>query len=229
MNHPLDNPVWHALCGPHRHLAKRHGLAAHYPRDFAAFSAIAEPSTQAAADLAHDLPVGMEARLVVRAPAPVLDGWTQVKCVPLLQLVAHSFDGTVLDRPPTVTLGLQDDPAVQALVELTQPGPFAAHTMQMGHFLGVMENGHLVAMAGERMRLDRHVELSAICTHPQARGRRLAEHLMRRLMRDALERGQTPFLHVLAQNASAISLYKRLGFVFRADMHFAWYVPMSSG
>ena len=56
MTHPLDNPVWHALCGPHRGFALRHGLALHYPREVAAFSAIAESSDQAYADLARGLP-----------------------------------------------------------------------------------------------------------------------------------------------------------------------------
>ncbi len=225
MNHPLDNPVWHALCGPHSHFAVHHGRAAHYPRDVAAFSAIAEFSTQAYADLAHDLPVGAEARLVVHAPGPAPSGWTLVNDVPLLQMVAPAFDGAVLDGPAFVTLGPPHMTSVLALVELTQPGPFAVRTLQMGHYIGVVEDGRLLAMAGERMRLHDHVELSAICTHPQARGRGLAEHLMRRLMRDACQRGQTPFLHVLPQNTAAIALYLRLGFVVRAEMHFVWYLP----
>ena len=38
----LDNPVWHALTGPHAHLALGRGKARHYPRDIAPFSAVAE-------------------------------------------------------------------------------------------------------------------------------------------------------------------------------------------
>ena len=56
MTHVLDNPVWHALSGAHRAFAARHGLALHYPREVAAFSAIAEASAQAYADLACGLP-----------------------------------------------------------------------------------------------------------------------------------------------------------------------------
>ena len=48
---PLDNPVWYALAGPHRAHAIGRGLALHYPRDMAPFSAIAEPSAPAYADL----------------------------------------------------------------------------------------------------------------------------------------------------------------------------------
>ena len=226
MTHPLDNPVWHALCGPHRGFARRHGLALHYPREVAVFSAIADASAQAYADLAHGLPPLAEARLVRDRAEPVPEGWTVVNDVPLLQMEARAFDGRQREDPVVVTLGPNDRDAVMALVELTQPGPFAARTLEMGHYLGVYEHGQLMAMAGERLRLDAYVELSAICTHPSARGRGLAESLVRRLMHDALQRGQQPFLHVLPGNTGAIALYHRLGFVTRAEMHYRWCKPL---
>lgn len=226
MKHPLDNPVWHALTGPHRGFALRHGLALHYPREVAAFSAIAESSDRAYADLARGLPPGTEARLVRARAEPVPAGWSVVNEVPLLQMQARAFDGHQREGPAVVTLGPRDGSAVMALVELTQPGPFAARTLEMGHYIGVFEQGQLLAMAGERLRLDTHVELSAICTHPSARGRGLAEGLMRRLMHDALQRGQQPFLHVLPANVGAITLYRRLGFVTRTEMHYRWCKPL---
>lgn len=225
MSHPLDNPVWHALCGPHRGFASGRGLARHYPRQVAAFSAIAEPSMQAYADLARGLPPDTEARLVRALAEPLPEGWALVNDLPLLQMQAQGFDGRRREGAAIVTLGPHDAGAAMALVELTQPGPFGARTLEMGHYIGVFEHGQLVAMAGERMRLDAHVELSAICTHPAARGRGLAEALMRRLMHDALQRGQQPFLHVLPGNVGAIALYRRLGFVPRAEMHYRWCKP----
>jgi hypothetical protein len=35
MAHLLDNPVWHALIGPHAGIALGHGAARHYPRAMA--------------------------------------------------------------------------------------------------------------------------------------------------------------------------------------------------
>jgi hypothetical protein len=58
MSHCLDNPVWNALVGPHAGIAVGSGLARHYPRDMTPFSALAEPSAGAYADLEHDLPHG---------------------------------------------------------------------------------------------------------------------------------------------------------------------------
>jgi ribosomal protein S18 acetylase RimI-like enzyme len=228
VTHPLDNPVWHALNGPHRAFARRHGLALHYPREVVAFSAIAEASAQAFADLALGLPADTEARLVRERIEPLPDGWQLVNDLPLLQMELRAFDGQPHDGPAIVTLGPQERDAVLALVDLTQPGPFGPRTLEMGHYIGVFEQGQLLAMAGERLRLDAHVELSAICTHPSARGRGLAERLMRRLMHDALQRGQQPFLHVLPANAGAIALYRRLGFATRTEMHYRWCKPLQA-
>jgi len=229
LNHALDNPVWHALVGPHQAFATRRGLALHYPREVAAFSAIAEDTVQAYADLAQDLPADLEARLLRRSFEPSPDDWVQVKHLPLLQMVASESDGRVLDGPAFTTLGRDDIGAVAALIDLTNPGPFGTRTLEMGRYVGVLEEGQLVALAGERLRLTNYVELSAICTHPLARGRGLAGHLVRCLMRDAFARGQTPFLHVLPENTAAISLYRKLGFAVRTDIHYLWRKPIRLG
>ena len=51
------------------------------------------------------------------------------------------------------------------LVELTNPGP-SAGVIVLGSYLGIRHAGTLIAMAGERMRLDGFTEISAVCTHP---------------------------------------------------------------
>ena len=157
MTHPLDNPVWHALNGPHRAFARRHGLALHYPREVVAFSAIAEASAQAFADRALGLPPDTAARLVRARIEPLPDGWQVVNDIPLLQMELRDYDGQPHDGPAIVTLGPQERDAVLALVDLTQPGPFGPRTLEMGHYIGIFEQGQLLAMAGERMRLDAHV------------------------------------------------------------------------
>jgi predicted GNAT family acetyltransferase len=40
-------------------------------------------------------------------------------------------------------------------------------------------------------------------------------------VRDILEQGRTPFLHVLADNHSAIRVYESLGFQMRRTFHLA--------
>ena len=223
--HPLDNPVWHALRGPHSRFAVQHGLALHYQREVAAFSAFDGSSAQAYADLALGLPSGAEVRLVRSEVDPLPAGWVEVNRVRLLQMMAVPADVDPIDGPAIVSLGAEHAGTAAALVDLTKPGPFGPRTLEMGHYIGVFEEGELLAMAGERMHLPGYIEMSAICTHPKARGRRLAEYLMRHLMHAALARGERPFLHVLPDNDAAIVLYRRLGFEVRTEMQYLWRKP----
>ncbi len=228
VNHPLDNPVWHALQGPHSRFALKRGLALHYQREVAGFSAFDRGTAQAYADLALDLPDGAEARLVRREVDPLPAGWVEVNRIPLLQMMAAQAEVDLIGGPAFVSLVAEHAGAAAALVDLTKPGPFGPRTLETGRYVGVFEEGRLLAMAGERMHLTGYIELSAICTHPQARGRRLAEYLMRHLMRAALARGERPFLHVLPDNDAAIALYRRLGFDVRADMQYLWRKPATT-
>jgi predicted GNAT family acetyltransferase len=70
-------------------------------------------------------------------------------------------------------------------------------------------------MVGERLRVPGHCEISAVCCHPEFRGRGLPADMMRLASQAIVARGDVPFLHVLAENASAIALYDKLGFVVR--------------
>jgi predicted GNAT family acetyltransferase len=75
-------------------------------------------------------------------------------------------------------------------------------------------------MAGQRMRVPGLVEVSAVCTHPDMRGRGFAGVVMREVMRDIADVRSTPFLHAFDDNP-AVRLYERLGFVQRRSFHLA--------
>jgi predicted GNAT family acetyltransferase len=76
----------------------------------------------------------------------------------------------------------------------------------------VFEGERLVAMAGERMHAGSFREISGICTHPDFRGRGLARGLTAKLVRRQMQRLETPFLHVMRDNAGARRLYGQMGF-----------------
>ncbi len=67
--------------------------------------------------------------------------------------------------------------------------PFGRRTRVMGRYLGIREDGRLLAMAGERLRLGAATEISAVCTDPSARGRGLATTLVRAVAHGIRERG----------------------------------------
>ena len=224
MEHVLDNPVWHALVGPHCAHAVGRGSARHYLRDMAPFSAILEPSDSAYADLAVDLPPSMEVRLFRPHEEPLPAGWQQLDCFPMLQMCA-SMMPRQLSEVGTL-LSEADSRAMVDLVAIAKPGPFGPRTPLLGRYLGVRDGDRLLAMAGERMRLPGYVELSAICVHPEARGRGYAAELTLRLMRMAFDRGEVPFLHVRPDNAGAVALYRKLGFETRRELFVTWRQPL---
>jgi predicted GNAT family acetyltransferase len=101
------------------------------------------------------------------------------------------------------------------LVAQTEPGPFLPRTIELGDYLGIRRGGALVAMAGERFRLDGWTEISAVCTEPAHRGQGLASRLVGALIAAIQLRSERVFLHVLATNTGAIRLYQELGFRIR--------------
>jgi predicted GNAT family acetyltransferase len=106
------------------------------------------------------------------------------------------------------------------LVEITKPGPFRPRTIELGTYLGIREGRRLVAMAGERTWVGDFREVSAVCTHPDTRGRGYARALMGRVINRMLRAGQTPFLHAESENTSAVSMYRKMGFEPRCELWF---------
>ena len=103
----------------------------------------------------------------------------------------------------------------------TEPGPFRAGTLGMGRYFGLRaDDGRLMAMTGERMRLGQLTEVSAVCTWPEFRGRGLAKALVAHVSALIAGEGRVPFLHVKTENAAAIALYEKLGFVVRRELTF---------
>jgi predicted GNAT family acetyltransferase len=125
-----------------------------------------------------------------------------------------------------IELGEADTAEMIALARLTKPGPFGTRTRELGTFLGVRREGTLAAMAGERMRLADYAEISAVCTHPDFLGRGLAGGLMAAVMERMRKKGETPILHVRANNSRAIELYGRLGFVERRRLELLVIAPL---
>lgn len=115
-----------------------------------------------------------------------------------------------------------------ALADVTEPGPFNERTHELGRYVGFRRNGRLLAMAGERFRMPGFVEISAVCTHPDARGEGLAAELTLNVAESIRAGGAEAMLHVLEGNENAIRLYQKLGFIVRrrVDVAFAqWHGP----
>jgi predicted GNAT family acetyltransferase len=223
--HPeLDRVIWHALSGRHAAFSQGNALALRYGIEYAPFAATRDDSMPSLAAL-HDLIVpGKGIALFTRdelAFPRTLSPLNRARVEQMVLTTRSVVDGVPALPPAARPLEAGDIPAMTALVALTQPGPFAERTATLGRYMGVFQGDALIAMAGERMRIDGFVEISAVCTHPDHRGQGLSARLIAALARAAFDRGETPFLHVYADNTPALAVYRRLGFSVRATMHLA--------
>lgn len=210
----LDDPFGSALRGRHQQFARAHGTAIAYQSDVSVFYAHpADPSASDFADLAALAgPGGTVGLRGVRAPLPA--GWEPVE---RFDLVVYTGAAVVPHRDEAFTLlGADDVSEMTALVELTKPGPFLPRTIELGDYYGYRDraSGRLLAMAGERSKPDGWTEISAVCTHPDARGQGLARRLIGTVAAGIVDRGDVPFLHTTEDNP-ARGLYEAMGFVLR--------------
>jgi ribosomal protein S18 acetylase RimI-like enzyme len=217
--HPLDNPVFSSLTGPHAGFAEQRGSVLRYPADVCPFAAVPDEPDEAdwadAAELAGPgggLPL---ARIRISPPA----GWQVVIIGEGTQMTGAGLAAAA--DPGAVVLGPADVPEMLDLAGRTKPGPFLERTLGLGTYLGLRHDGQLVAMAGERLHPKGWAEISAVCTDPAWRGRGLATRLVRAVGAGILARGETPFLHALTANTTAIKLYEVLGFRHRKTIQFA--------
>ncbi|WP_405578113.1 GNAT family N-acetyltransferase [Streptomyces sp. NBC_01190] len=213
----LDNPVWTALSGPHRHLAETEGSAARYPEAVSPFAALADcDDPRQWTDLATLIGPGNAFALASVPKLP--EGWDIGQSGTGVQLVADSLRGEADEE--AVRLGASDVPEMLDLVGRTKPGPFMPRTIELGAYYGIRREGVLAAMAGERLRVPGGTEISAVCTDERYRGQGLASRLIRHTAAGIQERGETPFLHAAAVNTGAIRLYESLGFSLRRTVVF---------
>ena len=215
-SHPLDNPIWSSLRSTHARLAVTDGPAARYPADVAPFVAAGSDASDVTAALARVVNAGEHLYFVGVVPA-LGAGWSVERHAPLPQMVCRS-PSAVKDGPEITVLSEPHVPDMLALTALVFPGFFRARTIAMGRYIGIYHGTQLAAMAGERMRLDGHTEVSAVCTHPSFAGRGYAQRLVSLVSNACFERGETPFLHVYRHNTRAMAVYERLGYSVRTDV-----------
>jgi len=211
MKHLLDNIVWHALSGPQAAFATGTADARRYAPGFSpivGFSNIERPDFDALVPYCaageHFYCPGWS------GPAPA--GWRIDADATMFQMVWEAALPDADEAAEAVPLGPQHAAQAVELAVLTRPGPFGPRTIELGEYFGIFEGPRLVAMAGERMQAGTLREISGVCTHPDFQGRGLARRLMIKLVRRQMLRGETPFLHVMHDNAGARQLYRCMGF-----------------
>lgn len=220
MAHPLDRPLWNALTGRLSRVALGDARAVRIEPEVGVFAAAADASPDSVAALTALCRAHPGAGLVERTDGAMADvlptGIEVVSRAPCVQMICEALTPAPDDGLEIVALGDTDAAEMLALATLTKPGPFRARTHELGGFIGVKRDGRLAAMAGRRLRVDGHTELSGVCTHPDFRGHGLATALSRRVVSAILAEGEIAFLHAYATHEATIALYESLGFHARA-------------
>jgi predicted GNAT family acetyltransferase len=213
----LDRPVWNALSTRQAKFSQGDRRALRLGPEFGLFAAAADASPESLAALARLNPAEGGLALVEASAMPLPPGIGARRVATCHQMVATGLT-PIEPRFAIIALTEDDAPEMLALATLTEPGPFFAQTHRLGDFFGIRHGNRLVAMAGERLKPEGFTEISGVCTHPEHRGRGYAGGLMHHVAARIRARGETPFLHVYADNTGAIALYRTLGFVLRRVM-----------
>jgi predicted GNAT family acetyltransferase len=221
--HPLDTLIWTALTTRQAHLAEGGAQARRFQVEIGPFAATRDNSPAAAAELAALIPADGDISLLEPSPPQTPAGATLTFTAPGVQMMTRAFTAGPRKDLPIEALGDADAEEMLALALLTRPGPFRTRTHTLGRFIGIRDQGKLVAMAGERLQIEGFIEISGVCTHPDYRSRGYGAALLTMVGQRILDEGKTPFLHAYASNTGAIALYRTLGFEHRRDVvHSVW-------
>lgn len=215
----LDNPLWHALTGVQQTFAVGTAHVARYRPGILPFVAYDHRSPEHITELDDFLKKDRLFFLVGTLPT-LPARWELVRELPCEQMIIEPGAIALPATPSVTALTAADKEVMFELIRRVQPGYYERDTHQLGNYVGIFQEEKLVAIAGERMRLNGMVEISAVCTDPAYTGRGYAQQLIAHICSDNFQKGNKLFLHVLTINQRAIRLYQHLGFRIRRKISF---------
>ena len=216
-DHKLDNPVWYSLAETHKDFAIQYDEVKCYHPDHCPFGGFVNIEKTSVA-------VGEYSKLIndfyVVGNKPIFENDLKLR----KELVcAQMILETAIDieiSEDIKTLQAKDHDKLFNLVNLIQPGYFRTKTDLLGNYYGIYQNGHLIAVTGERMKMNFYTEVSAVVTHPEHLRKGYAKQLIAYATRKIFDENKIPYLHVADTNAGAIKLYEGLGFRIRRKISF---------
>ena len=217
----LDNPVWFSLTESHAKFSVDYGDVKFYHPDYCPFGAfISLDST--AKHMKEYSELASSFYVVGEEPASQAPLHLNKELV-CLQMVLSAKIG--LDITAEITpLKAAEKADLLQLVNLVQPGFFKDNTPELGDYYGIYKENQLIAVTGERMKMNAYTEVSAVVTHPEHTGKGYAKQLVAHTAKQILLENKTPYLHVAESNIGAIKLYEKLGFVTRRKISFWNYI-----
>lgn len=221
MSHVLDNMIWNAITTGNKDIAVVDDDVGSYRADIAPFAALKE-TNEMNFDKLYDLVEPGRAIAVSFLDEISSDEkkWKRLQHMDVSQMVYENPVSSFTTDASDLIIPLSDKhiPEMLELTVLTKPGPFLQNTILFGNYFGIFVDGRLAAMSGQRMHPIPYLEVSAVCTHPDFRGKGYAKALMLHVMKLIIDQSFIPFLHVLTSNTTAIGLYESIGFTTRKKL-----------
>jgi len=209
----LDNPAWHSLTETHARFALGNATLKRYDPGIVLFAGFNVEEKNATVQFDKVFNAGDSFFLFDYFPS-LPHNYKIETVIQCLQMVCERPVQQAITEQ-LVQLQQKDREEMYTLVSTVFPGYYLPDTPLMGDYFGIFKKGKLVAMAGERLRMNGLTEISAVVTHPDHQGRKHAQQLISLLDDKNLQAGNIPFLHTGAENERAIGIYELLGYTKR--------------
>lgn len=205
----LDNPVWYSLTETHKKQALDFGEMKFYDPEYCSFGGFEEVENTAFALVEYSK---LASSFFVFGAKPILPNNLNLKneLVCLQMIINSKIEKNFQEEIVALNETHLDD--LLGLVKIVYPEYFKQKTASLGDYFGIYKNNQLVAVTGERMRMDGFIEVSAVITHPDHTGKGYAKQLVTHVVNAIFDKNNTPFLHVSEANFGAVKLYEKLGF-----------------
>ncbi len=213
----LDNPVWYSLSETHKDISINYYNAKFYHPEYCPFGGFIEDN-DVACQIDEYSKLTNNFFIVGEKPLFPEKFFLRKELVCLQMILEKTIEINIQEE----IIKLDDNAAnaLSSLVNEVQPGYFKKKTNLMGNYFGIIKDGKLVSVTGERMKMNDFTEVSAVVTHPLYTGKGFAKQLVAHTANKIFDENKTPYLHVAATNFEAIGLYETLGFKTRRRMSF---------
>jgi len=213
----LDNPVWFSLTETHQKFALEYGNIKFYHPDYCPFGALINKENISDGIEKYANETG---NFYVVGKKPIFSEDLKLN----KELICNQMvllDKIQIDlKEAIIQLNTDKKDDLIELVNQVQPGYFKEKTPLLGNYYGIYKDNKLVAVTGERMKMNAYSEISAVVTHPDFTGRGFAKQLIAFTANAILVEDKVPYLHVAETNIGAIKLYEKLGFTTRRKISF---------
>ena len=220
----LDNPVWYSLSETHDDFAISYPGIKFYDPEYCPFGGFVT-SDNIALQIDEYSKFINDFFLVGNKPVFSKKISLEKELVCLQMVLEKRIEAVLIQELIKLNVGSAN--ALANLVNEVQPGYFKKKTKLMGDYFGIIKEGKLVAVTGERMKMNDFTEVSAVVTHPSYAGKGFARQLIAHTANKIFDENKTPYLHVAETNFGAIRLYENLGFKTRRKISF-WHLEISS-